>query len=474
MTKLKKRFGQLGTALGKLDFSLISIFLVVAFVAIYSINLSYWKRQDRIIASDVIHYYAYLPAAVIYKDLSLDFVFENPSHFSKMFWPVKAGDGKHAVMVTMGMSILYAPAFLITHAIVNITGSDPTGFSEPYRLGLVIMGWVYLFFGLLMLRKILMRYFSKNAVALTLIMVVIGTNLLHYATAETTMSHQYSFFLFSAFLLLTIQWHEKPRMFKAILLGVVGALISLVRPTNVLIGFIFVFWEVGSLSGINEKLRLFGKHYRSVILIVLSAIIVWIPQFIYWKVFTGSWFFLGYGDNGASFFFANPQIFNNLLSYRKGWLVYTPIMVFAFTGLILLWKKRPGMVFPVIIYSIINIYIVSSWWSWWYGGGFGMRAYVETYAIYTLGFAAFADWIFSKGKKFIKLPALGLVLLLIGFSYFQTRQYNWGAVHYIGMTKESYWHQFLVLKPYGDYYKKLTIPDMDKARQGIYVFEPVE
>jgi hypothetical protein len=470
---LKSNLLSFFTALRKIDFSKWSILFVLAFVIIYAIEFEFYKRQDRIIASDVIHYYAYLPAAVIYKDLSLDFVYEDPGHFSKMFWPVKAPNGKHAFMVTMGMSILYAPAFFLTHAIVSISGGDTSGFSEPYRLGLVIMGWVYLFLALLMLRKVLLRYFSKNATALSLIMVVIGTNLFHYATAETTMSHQYSFFLFSAFLLLTIQWHEKPRLSKAILLGFVGALITLVRPSNVLIGLIFVFWETGSFSGIAEKLRIFRKHYRSVILIVISAIIVWIPQFVYWKVYTGSWFFLGYGDNGASFFFDNPQIINNLFSYRKGWLVYTPLMVFAFVGITVLWKQKRGIAVPIVIYTLFNVYLVSSWWSWWYGGGFGMRAYVETYAIYALGFAAFVDWVL-KSKLLVRIPILLLVFALVGFSYFQTRQYYWGAIHYVGMTKEAYWHQFLKLKPYGDYYKKLTIPDMDKARKGIYVFEPVE
>jgi hypothetical protein len=147
-------------------------------------------------------------------------------------------------------------------------------------------------------------------------------------------------------------------------------------------------------------------------------------------------------------------------------------MLLAFTGLGILWKKRKGIVVPLLVFSLINIYIISSWWSWWYGGGFGLRAYVESYALYALGFGAFAQWIFSKRLILLKIPAFLLVLTFIAFSYFQTRQYFYGSIHYVGMTKEAYWHQFLVLKPYGEYYKLLTIPDMDKARKGIYEFHP--
>jgi len=459
-------------SLKAIDISYLSVFLVAVFVIIYSINLKYWSRADRIIASDVINYYAYLPATFVYGDVTLDFVFDEPEKYVEKFWPVITDIDKNAIMVTMGMSVMYAPAFLITHAIVHISGGEADGFSWPYRLALIIIGWVYLFLALMMLRKILLRYYSKLVTAVVLVIVVIGTNLFHYATVEPAMSHAYSFLLFTAFLLLTIKWHETKSYKTAILIGLVSGLIALVRPTNVLLGLVFIFWGVDSWHGLITKLNLLKSNYLSVSLILLFAFIVWVPQLIYWKTVSGSWFFVGYG-NDAAFYFTNPQIINNLFSYRKGWLVYTPLMLFAFVGLVLLWKSKRGMALPIVVYSVFNIYLISSWWSWWYGGGFGMRPYVETYAIYALGFGAFVDWIFKR-RFFVRIPILIIVLLLIGFSYFQTRQYYWGAIHYVGMNKEAYWHQFLKLKPYGEYYKLITIPDMEKARKGIYVFEPEE
>ncbi|MDN5349889.1 MAG: hypothetical protein PWQ54_1285 [Bacteroidales bacterium] len=459
-------------SLKNIDISLLSVFLVTAFVVVYSINLKYWNRKDRIIASDVINYYAYLPASFVYGDVTLDFVNNNKKEFEEIFWPVITAIDKNAIRVTMGMSVMYAPAFLIAHTLVQMTGGEADGFSWPYRLVLIVIGWVYLFFALLMLRKVLLRFYSRVVTGFVILIVVLGTNLFHYTTVEPTMSHAYSFFLFAAFLMLTIKWHETKSFKTAILIGLVSGMIALVRPTNVLLGLVFIFWGVDSWRGLIKKFNLLKSNLISVILILGFALIVWIPQLIYWKTVSGSWFFVGYG-NEAAFYFANPQIINNLFSYRKGWLVYTPLMVFAFVGITVLWKQKRGIAVPIVIYTLFNVYLVSSWWSWWYGGGFGMRAYVETYAIYALGFAAFVDWVL-KSKLLVKIPILLLVFALVGFSYFQTRQYYWGAIHYVGMTKEAYWHQFLKLKPYGDYYKKLTIPDMDKARKGIYVFEPVE
>lgn len=459
--------------LKKVDLSKVSLFFIVAFTIVYALDLKYYEREDRIIASDVIHYYAYLPATIIYKDIDLSFVSENPSAYQKKFWPVRTPIGKNGIMTTMGMSILYAPAFLATHAIVLLNGGDADGFSTPYRLGLIVGGWIYLFLSLLILRKVLLRYFSRPAIALALLMTILGTNLFHYETAEPTMSHAYSFFLFSCFLLLTIKWHEQPKMKWAALLGIVSGLIALVRPTNAIVGLIFIFWNVSSMGDLKSKFNFFLRHYKSLLVLLIFAILIWIPQLLYWKHVAGIYFYNGYGDE-QGFFFHNPQLLNNLFSYRKGWLVYTPIILLAFIGFGFLWKKKRGIVLPILVFSLINIYVISSWWSWWYGGGFGLRAYIESYALYALGFGAFAQWLFSKKFLLLKIPAFLIVLVLIAFSYFQTRQYYFGSIHYVGMNKEAYWHQFLKLKPYGEYYNLVTIPDMEKARKGIYVFEPEE
>jgi MFS family permease len=451
------------------DLSILIIFLVVS---IYTIHIGYWKRNDKIISKDVLHYYAYLPATFIYHDITLDFVFENPDNYRDKFWPVISPVNKNVIMVTMGMSMLYAPSFLITRMIMLLHGDDSDGFSPPYRVGLIIGGIVYLILSLFFLKRILLRYFSSITTAISLIMIVLGTNLGHYVTQEVTMSHLYSFFLFTVFLYLTILWHENPKSKYAILLGLTIGLIVLVRPSNILAGLVFVFWNISDIQSFKDKWNLFRKQYFQLIAILLFAIIIWIPQLIYWKYLTGTFFFYGYGEE-SRFFFGNPQIFNNLFSYRKGWLIYTPIMILAFTGLFIMWKQKRGMLVPLVIFTILNIYVVSSWWSWWYGGGFGMRAYVETYAFYSLGFAAFVQWILNRRCWLTKIPLFLLIAVLISFNLFQTRQYYYGSIHYVGMTEKAYWHQFLKLEPYGNFYDLLTIPDMQKARMGVYEYLPV-
>ncbi len=462
---LRKRFT------GKSSLPHYSILLIISLVIAYSLHLGFWKRTDRIIASDVLHYYAYLPAFFIYKDIELEFVNQDPDAWVKKMWPSWSPIYKNVIMTTMGMSIMYAPAFLTTHAIMQLSGFDDDGYAPPYRFGLIVGGWVYLVLALYFLKRILLRYYSHGVTAITLLMVGVGTNLFHYASAEPTMSHQYSFFLFAAFLLLTIRWHEKPRLWDAILLGVVSGLITLVRPSNIIVGLIFVFWQAGSFTDFRSKFKLLKNYYPHLLVLILAGFMMWIPQLLYWKQVTGTYFYYSYGDQ-QGFYFNNPQIINSLFSYRKGWLVYTPIMLFAFMGMALLWRKNRSLFLPLLIFSVVNIYIVSSWWAWWYGGGFGLRAYIESYVFFALAMGAFVQYVLSWRFAMLKLPVLLMIVSLIGLNLFQTRQQYFGSIHYIGMTKEAYWHSFLRLKPYGNYYHLLTIPDMEKARKGIYEYEP--
>ena len=64
---------------------------------------------------------------------------------------------------------------------------------------------------------------------------------------------------------------------------------------------------------------------------------------------------------------------------------------------------------------------------------------------------------------------MGIIGLLIVFNNFQIQQYYRNAIHYWWMNKDAYWETFLKLHPTERYDQLITLPDYDKARQGIYV-----
>lgn len=449
------------------NISLICI-LIIGIGSIF-LNFSHhkWQKENSVIEWDVKSYYAYLPATFIYKDLSLQFRRDNIDKFGDLIWPVETPTHKHAIVTTMGLSFLYSPFFGAAHIYSLNTEYEADGYSLPYKFALVFSALFYVIIGLIFLQKTLREFFKEDVVALVVTAIGIGTNLFYYYTYEAAMPHAYNFTLISLFLYFTIQFYKNPGIKKIFWLGLVSGLITLIRPTNIIVLVLFFLWNITSLKAFKDRVLWFMKEYKLILIMATAFILIWIPQFIYWYWVSGKIFYFSYGEIGGKFFFLNPQIKNILISYKKGWFVYTPIMLFAFAGIFTLPKVRKGLFIPIFIFSIINIYILASWWCWWFGGSFGLRAFIDSYAIMAIPLGAIITR-FSF-KKYLKIISFGFISLLILFNIFQIQQYTHQAIHYWWMNKEAYWETFLKLRPTERYWQVITLPDYEKARKGIYV-----
>jgi uncharacterized membrane protein YeiB len=113
------------------------------------------------------------------------------------------------------------------------------------------------------------------------------------------------------------------------------------------------------------------------------------------------------------------------------------------------------------------VYIVSSWWCWWYGGGFGLRAFIESYAILAIPFATFLTWV-ARQKLRIKIPISIIVLAITLLSAFHTIQYHYGAIHWGNMNKKAYFDSFLRIRPSEKFDSLLEEIDYKAAQKGIY------
>lgn len=452
-------------------YSILVIFIVLLWV---NFNIKRWKESN-VIDWDVTSYYGYLPALFIHHDLKLEFTNGKEFQYKEkhQYWPETAPNGGKVIKTTMGMAILYAPFFFTAHTLATLKGYETDGFSEPYEKYIHLSSLFYLIIGLIFLRKILMRFFNDWVVALTLIGVTIGTNLFFYTTTEAAMSHTYNFSLFAVFMFLSLKWHDEKKYSTSIYIGLVGGLIVLIRPVNILIFLFPLLLNVKSFQELKEKIIFFFKEWKHLLIIGLFSFLVLLPQLLYWKYITGSFFFNSYV--GERFYFSNPHILEGLFSYRKGWLLYTPIMFFAIIGVFVLFKKNKNLFLPIMLFLVINLYVLFSWWAWWYGGGFGLRAMIDSYSLLAIPFAAFLQFFYEKRNKISYAIVCFIGFILLGFNLFQTAQYRSGAIHWDGMTKESYWASFGILTIKDPaYWELIRPPDYDAAREGKdeYDFNP--
>ena len=225
------------------------------------------------------------------------------------------------------------------------------------------------------------------------------------------------------------------------------------------VGLFFLFYGIRNPNNASQKsFKLYNLLLFSFILFA-----IWLPQFSYWKETTGS--MLGWTDNQENFFFSQPVLWKGLFSFKKGWFIYTPIMIFAVLGIPLLRKHSQGLLLPVIAFVIINWMIMFSWWCWWYGSSFGQRAMIDSYALMSLPLAASVRYFCNKGKA-MQLIGLALSLFFIWLNIFQTFQFENQSLSGTGMTEKIYINQFGKQKKVDDFDKLVQYPDVDAAKNG--------
>jgi len=452
--------------------STIALWIILAAMLASLASYHHWthsKPGERgVIKWDVISNYAYLPATFIYGDVKLGFIGDEDFINDGKFYYYELENGKRLIQTTMGMSILYSPFFFVAHMMAPYLGQAQDGYSSIYQFFLVLSSLIYVMLGLFVLKRMLLRYFSNLATAITLLVVGLGTNLFFYTVHEGPMSHAYSFALITIFLYLVIRWHEEPNERKSIFLGLVYGMIVLVRPANAIVGILFLGWGLTGLDALKRRPGFLFKHFNWLLLIMVFFVIPWIPQLIYWKTLTASLLFNLNEQSGASYFFGSPHISKLLFSFRKGWYLYTPAMLAATFGLVFLGRRCKDGLWPISVMLVVQIYLLASWWSWWNGGSFGLRSFVDMYGVMALPLAALVDTSL-RSRKAVGIATTVILGFFLFLNQFQTIQYSKGFIHHTGMTKEAYLLNFLKFKGDGRIWQMTSLPDEQLARLGIYL-----
>lgn len=409
-----------------------------------SANLK-WNEQfsKYTVTSDGKGYYAYLPAVFIYHDLNIGFfdTIEATYYDAHTKYDFRSGaNGKVIDKYFCGVAVLQSPFFLCGHLAAKISGAAADGYSRPYMIFACIGAIFWLAIGLIFLKKFLMMHgASEGQAAFILAVIFFGTNLFYYALIEPLMSHVYSFAMVSMFLVYGKKWlggNAKAGIVTALLLG----MITLIRPVNMLAGFWLIYEAGGVLPLFKRKMELL-KNFSYTATALFAFLFPLTIQLIIYKIQTGHFFIDAYGEEG--FRFAHPEIFNFLFSYKKGLFVYLPISFVALFGLIPLWKKETFKAVFMLLFLSGIIYVLSSWWMWYYGGSFGTRVIVEYLPFFALLLYYLINGIQSAP---LRISIIALLILLVIFCQLQTYQYRYEIIHWSEMTMEKYWAVFGVLR----------------------------
>ncbi|MDX1444835.1 hypothetical protein [Lishizhenia sp.] len=412
-----------------------------------------WKNELGYAFTDAKGYYSYLPAAFIHHSFALDT--EEKVKYASF---KKTDDGKPFIKYTMGNAFCYLPGFLMAHGVASISSYESNGYTLPYQIAFITTALLFLFLSLRLAVKILSRFYDDKTIALTFFLVFLGTNYFHYATSYLSYSHIYSFYFILLFLERSWRVLERFTWKNSLYAGLAFGMMTLIRPVDGVFLIFPIIYGVSNIDTFKKRINYILSHIPQVLFFLLTAVIVWVPQLMYnysvfEKITINSY-------KGEKFYFLDPEIWNALFSFNNGWLIYTPLMIFGIIGCFILLKKKE---YSWLILTLIYIYVISSWWCWWYVG-FGNRAFVNLSAFLLLPLSSCIAYI--RSRKRLYYPFFILLLLGVVLNQFQTYQFEKDALRYEAMTPESYLHSFGTLHPTFEFFDLLEKYDTQYAKEG--------
>ncbi len=408
----------------------LGITAIVLFWAFYQFrwigkNGEEWKH---ILWSDARGYYYYLPSVFIHGDL-------DNQPFDPLYTVIN-DEGRLVNRYYIGTSLLEAPFFLIAYIHSALVGAPIDGTSQPFAFWIGVCPIIYVLTGLFYLYRLLrQKNLDENFALFLIIIASLGTNLFFYTVYKGNFSHAFSFFLISRLLYkINSLNYEKMTIGKAFDISFTGIIIFLVRPVNVLILF-FLPSFFKSFASFLEKFIYPFFTIKNFVLCISTVLPFIFLQLLVWHKQTGHWIQWSYNQEG--FYFLNPKIFSQLLSFDMGLFIYNPVFLIAFLICIfgiLKWKYETKVqLFFLLIFS----YVLASWWSPTYGNSFSIRPYTDITAIMIL----FLTPIFTFSK--LKIRLLMTILVFCGsLNLLYSYQFYKEIIPGTGMNKERFFEIF--------------------------------
>ena len=433
---------------------LICIVLLVSAISV--------KPYRYAVSWDVFGYYLYLPAIFYHDDIELksttwaDEMRKKYDLSGTLYQVHGLENGNHVIQYSSGMAFMLAPAFAAGHAWAGLAHAEQDGFSWPYQLSVTIWSLLVACIGLWYLRKILLHFFDDTVAALTLFLIVAGTNLYVQVSGNLSTAHTYLFTLHAIFLWNVILWHAHLRIKNLVALTLALGIACLARPTEIIAALIFLCWPGAAYKNFFEKLKWLLREQKLTGLLMIALLVLCaLPQLLYWKVTSGHYLFMSYANAGEGFDFTHPHTMDFLFSYRKGWFIYTPLMLIALSGFIYLYKKQHRYFLPFLLFVLVNVFIASSWSCWWYAACYSQRSMVQAYPemAVLLGFSIV--WMLEKSPR--KWLGFSLIAFAFALNIFQSWQYENSVLDKSRMTKKAYWSIFGKTKTPADFDEMLLV-----------------
>lgn len=419
--------------------SSISVFKygLLAALLVFLMTQMSWKTADgkynsQIISGDGVGYYQYL-VNYFYNE-----TIENQKKDTDFMMEY---EGRIVNKCFAGAAICMTPFYKLAefHSLAVNEAFDP--YSPRTKKWINVGSLIYVLLSCFFIFKWLtILSVNQSAIFWSIFSVLFGSNLFLYAVLSPSMTHVYSIFAVSGFLFFSVQFFQLQKAKSFLVASFFLGLIVTIRPINGVVLLLLPFLANGFETLLDSMQSIKSATWLKALAFGFIPVSV---QLYLWYLQTGNWIVWSYGEEG--FYWGNPQVVEVLFGFRKGWFVYTPIALLAFFSLPFIYKKSKTQFISIVLFFTVLIYIVSSWWNWYYGSSFGQRSFVDFYAVVAMLLAILLERI--KRKRLQYILALVFVFGLVGLNLFQSFQYKENIISSWDMTARKYAATFGVSQP---------------------------
>jgi hypothetical protein len=400
------------------------------------------------IYSDGAGYYMYLPVTFLYR---FDYDrFPAGIEDSTACSFVDHQNKKFVYKYTCGVALMVSPFFAGTVLVSKLAGLPlEGGFSAAFHRMADVAAVFYLVLGLFFTGLVLKRYVNPPVRYLVLLTLFAGTNLYFYTMRQPLMSHVYSFCIIGLFAYVFHLYLERPVRTTFLLVAFAGSLAMLIRPVNGVVLLLLLFWDTGSIQAVKDRLHLLFTR-KNVLVFLAVLILVFMPQMLYWQYMFGTP--VHYAYEGETFSnWAAPHFAGIWFAPLNGLFLYNPVWLFLIVGVLIMIVRKEKNGILLLLFFLLISYIVASWHSWFFGCGYGHRAFIDFLPLFAIPFGVAAEKIFRIRTR---IPAVLMILVLAGMSYYNLKLlYSYSGCFFGGVwdwnrySRELMWAGFYKQQP---------------------------
>jgi hypothetical protein len=298
---------------------------------------------------------------------------------------------------SIGPAILWAPFLLTADVLVRadrLFGGQvaENGFSFPYIVAMSLGTAIYGFLAVFLSFRLAKKYLPERWAFLSALGIWFASSLPVYMYFNPSWSHAHSAFMVAVFFWYWERTRGERTWTQWMALGAISGLMLDVYYVNgvllivPLIESLAEYWESIRTRQVQDAVRLFLQN----IVFVAMIFVIFLPTLVTKKIIYGGYLTFGYQ---VRWFLMSPALLKVAFSSEHGLFSWTPILLLAVIGLVLLRKRDRMLSLCCVAAFAIYLYAIGCYEDWAGISSFGNRFFVSLTPIFVLGLAGFFNFV---------------------------------------------------------------------------------